>query len=430
MLKEKGLEKVEARFSHTLKILLEISRVINSNLRLSEVFQVVYAYLPQLLDFDVGGYYLKDLKNFRLKQSLALDDEYISVLGQKGPKNLLLKKIEATCRAWICSQFMTPGQIKKHPFYRDILAPHGIFYTMGAPILVNGMFLGSINLGRKEGKGDFTVDELNQLEMVANMLATVVQGCSRAYYQNEFECKSEECQSAPEKKPADKTGNQPGWMQMLGNMTTVVAREIRNPLVTMKMAFYSLARSVANNASLQPDLEQMEYSLQCMDKTLDFLLSLSRDLELNPVQVDINRLLDEVLEMIRSTLDPEVLVIRDYAPIPPVVIDREKMRAVFNNVIENAVNAMPAGGTLRVITFGNEKRVRIIIEDNGLGMDHAGSRLFDPFISSKPQVTELGFTICKRIVESHGGNIKVRSNIGKGTAVCIDIPMKLEEPDA
>lgn len=425
--REKGLEIAKTGFSQASKVLLEISRVINSNLGLSQVFQVVHAYLPHLLDFDVGGFYLNDTKYFRLQQSLGLDNEYISVLGRKSPKNLLLKKIEATCRPWICSRFISPGQLKKHPFYRDILAPQGIFFTMGAPILVNGMFMGSLNLGRRADKGDFTNEELSWLEMVANMLATVVQGCSRAYYHGEFECPLEECTPAPVEEPA-RDDSQTSWMQVLGNMTTVVAREIRNPLVTMKMAFYSVARSVAGDPALQPDLEQMEQSLQRMNKTLDFILSLSRDLELNLVQVDINRLLDEVLQMIRSTLDPEVFVVRDYAPIPPVIVDREKMVAVFSNLIENAMDAMPGGGTLRIITFGRQGQVGIIIEDNGLGVDQSvRSHLFSPFVSSKPHGAGLGLTICKRIIESHGGKIKIRSNVGKGTAVCIDIPVR-EEP--
>lgn len=425
--KEKGLEITNTGFSRASKVLLEISRVINSNLGLGQVFQVVHAYLPYLIDFDVGGYYLNDATNMRLQQNLALDSEYVSVLGRKDPKNILLKKIEATCRSWICTRFMRPEQIKKHPFYRDILAPNNIFYTMGAPILVNGLFVGSVNMGRAAGKGDFTNDELNWLAMVANMLATVVQGCSRAYYNGELQCPLEECKPAPVQEPAGNSGDWSEWMQVLGNMTTVVAREIRKPLVTMKMAFYSLARSVANTPSVKPDLEQMEMSINRMNKSLDFLLSLSRDLELSFVQVDINRLLDEVLQMVRSTLDPEVQVVRDYAPVPLVIVDREKMIAVFSNLIENAVDAMPGGGILRIITFANDKQVGIIIEDNGLGVEqNVRSHLFSPFVSSKPQGAGLGLTICKRIVESHGGNIKIHSNTGKGTAVCIDIPVGKE----
>jgi len=423
---EKCLETVETHFSCPADILLDISRVINSNLGISEIFRVVYTYLPYLIDFDLGGYYLSDTNNFRLKQSLALEEEYVSPLGQKNTQNLLLNKIQTTCRPWICSHFIASRQLKKHLFYRDVLAPNGIFYTEGAPILVNGRLVGSINLGRNVQKGDFTEEELNRLEMVANMLSTLVHGFSRAYYHNEFDCPLEECESAPLEVPGGgEIGDRQGWMNILGNMTTVVAREIRNPLVAMKMAFYSLARSVPNEPGLQPDLEQMEQSLYRMNKSLDFMLSLSRDLELNFVQVDINRFLDEILQMISSTLDPEVFIVRDYAPLPPIILDREKMIAVLNNIIKNAIDAMPGGGTLRIITISSNGKVGIIIEDNGLGVDqNMRSRLFSPFVSSKPQGTGLGLTICKRIVEAHGGNIKVRSNIGKGTAVCIDLPIR------
>jgi len=426
---EKGLKLVKAGFTCASDILLEISRVINSNLGLGDIFKVVHAYLPYLIDFDIGGYYLSNRNNFRLQQSLALEYEYLSPLGEKSSKNILLNKIESTCRPWICTQFMSPGQLKKHTFFRDILAPNDILYTEGAPILVNGMLVGSVNIGRNEKKGDFTQEELNRLEMVANMLATVVHGCSRAYYYHEFQCPMEECDPTPglDEAVVSDNADRQGWMHMLGNMTTVVAREIRNPLVTMKMAFYSLARSVPSDPGLQPDLEQMEQSLHRMNRTLDFMLSLSRDLELSFVQVDINRLLDEILQLIKSTLDPEVFIVRDYAPVPPVIIDREKMVAVFNNIIENAIDAMPGGGTLRIITVSSGDKVGVIIEDNGLGVDqNMRHRLFSPFVSTKPKGTGLGLTICKRIVESHGGSIRVRSNVGKGTAVYIDMPIREE----
>lgn len=421
---EKGLETTKTGFFHASKVLLEISRVINSNLGLSQVFQVVHAHLPHLIDFDVGGFYLSSASNLRLQQNLALDSEYISPLGEKSPKNLLLRKIEATCRSWICTQFIRPDQIKKHPFYRDILLPNNIFYTMGCPILVNGVCVGSVNIGRAASKGDFTGDELNQLAMVANMLAIVVQGCSRAYYNGEMECPLQECIPAPVKEPPEHGGEWPGWMQVLGNVTTIVAREFRNPLVTLKMAFYSLARSAASIPSVKPDLEQMENSIFRMNKSLDFLLSLSQDGELNLAHVDINRLLNEVLKMVRPVLSPEVLVVRDFAPLPLVIADKEKLTAVFSNLIENAVDAMAGGGMLRIITSANDRQVGIIIEDNGIGVEHhIRSQLFSPFVSSKPQGAGLGLTICKRIIDFHGGSIKIHSYQGSGTAVCIDLPV-------
>jgi len=106
-------------------------------------------------------------------------------------------------------------------------------------------------------------------------------------------------------------------------------------------------------------------------------------------------------------------------------LDRERMHTVFGNIIENALDAMPGGGRLRIITTENQGRIYVILEDNGLGVDkEICKNIFEPFVSNKPNGVGLGLTVCERIVRSHGGRIKVRSNFGKGTAVCIDIPVE------
>lgn len=417
MCRENAFETCNKDIPDTL-ILREISRVINSNLGLRDIYRVVFEYLSQLLDFDLGGYYLKDIKNLRLEETLNLEKKYISVLGEHSSINILVKKVDATQRPWICSHFMGIARMKKHPFYSEILKPNGIFYTMGAPVIANGILIGSINLGRSRNKGDFSPEELSKLELVANMLSAVVRGYSRTIYYGDIDCMQEQAETGID------NNDYSHWMKMLGNISIIVARELRNPLVNMKMAFYSMARSIKIDSAMQPDMEQMEHSLQRMNKTIDLLQSLSCDLELNFVKVDINRLLDEVLEIIRPTIDPEVIIIKDYAFVPLVNADREKMMTVFINIIENAIDAMPAGGMIQIKTFGNDEKVRIILEDDGLGIEnYLRQHLFDPFISAKNNGAGLGLAVCKRIIECHGGQIDIRSKIDEGTAVRIDIPV-------
>jgi signal transduction histidine kinase len=219
-------------------------------------------------------------------------------------------------------------------------------------------------------------------------------------------------------------GDEDRHLQLLGSVSSVMARELRNPISSLKMSFYSLARNFTSGVMAQQDLEHMDRSIKKMEKTISFLLNLSRDLNLNQEWVDVNELLDEVVQTLRPIMDPDVVIVKDYSPLPKMLLDREKMHTVFGNIIENALDAMPGGGRLRIITTENQGRVYVILEDTGLGVNQqVRDRIFEPFVTTKPDGVGLGLTVCKKIIGSHGGRIKLRSNAGKGTAVCIDIPV-------
>jgi len=409
-------------------VLLEISRVITSRLPLKNMFEVVHAYLEQIMHYQIGGLYVKEKGRLNLKVGVGGDDQFHTSLGKRAGNNFLLKKIKATGRPWRSTQILDQERVKKHPFYLQVLAPLGILYTAGAPIKDGHYVLGSIHLGRTEKEGDFTKKDMQVLEMVANLLAPAIKNIRirQTSWQLDGVIVPGNRKNGDHQSPGD-NGKETQRMELLGSVSSVMARELRNPLSNLKMSFYSLARNYTSGVMAQQDLEQMDRSIKNMDKTISFLYNLSKDLNLKKEWLDINELLDEVVETLGPIMDPDVVVVKDYAALPKLNLDREKMHAVFGNILENALDAMPGGGRLRIITTENQGRVYIIVEDNGLGVDREiREKIFEPFVTAKPSGVGLGLTVCKKIVESHSGRIKLRSNIGKGTAVCIDIPVTEE----
>ena len=96
----------------------------------------------------------------------------------------------------------------------------------------------------------------------------------------------------------------------------------------------------------------------------------------------------------------------------------------MTNVIENALHAMPSGGTLRVQAQALDGRVELAIADTGIGMDRdALNRIFEPYFSTRAAGTGLGLTIAKRNVELNNGSIDVQSEKGKGTTVVLNLPI-------
>jgi len=110
--------------------------------------------------------------------------------------------------------------------------------------------------------------------------------------------------------------------------------------------------------------------------------------------------------------------------LPDVRVDRTLLSRALTNLIENAIQAMPSGGTIRVDAVAADDHVRMTIADTGVGMDaEASARIFQPYLSTKTSGTGLGLSIARRNVELHGGTIAVASTRGVGTTVTIALPL-------
>jgi two-component system nitrogen regulation sensor histidine kinase NtrY len=142
--------------------------------------------------------------------------------------------------------------------------------------------------------------------------------------------------------------------------------------------------------------------------------------------VALPELVDEVLAGYRIGLPGNVRVEADLlTDLPEVLIDRALLGRAMINVIENALHAMPAGGSVTILAHQvGADTVRVSIVDTGIGMDEAAmARLFEPYFSTKAAGTGLGLTIAKRNVELMGGRIAVESQKGVGTTVSLDLPV-------
>jgi signal transduction histidine kinase len=155
----------------------------------------------------------------------------------------------------------------------------------------------------------------------------------------------------------------------------------------------------------------------------------------HPEPTDLPALIDEVVEPYRAGLAHRIAIdVRSAPDLPPVPIDRTLFARGLTNVIENALHAMPGGGTLTIASSlaagaGGTSSVIVEIADTGVGMDQeALARIFEPYFSTKATGTGLGLTIAKRNVELNGGTITVESERGAGTTVRMRMPISTSHP--
>jgi two-component system sporulation sensor kinase C len=107
-----------------------------------------------------------------------------------------------------------------------------------------------------------------------------------------------------------------------------------------------------------------------------------------------------------------------------LLVDKVKILRAFNNLIKNAFDAMPNGGELHITSKINKKYVQIDFSDNGVGMSkQVIDKMWVPFFTTKARGMGIGLPMCKRIIEAHGGEIKVESTEGKGTTFTIYLPI-------
>jgi two-component system, NtrC family, sensor kinase len=221
----------------------------------------------------------------------------------------------------------------------------------------------------------------------------------------------------------------------LGMLAAGVAHEINNPLASILAGAESLGRWLQRVEGLDPAerheaievIQLLERETQRSRETTDKLLLLAQPYRQAPVWVDLNRAVRDTLALLGYQMRRQnVEAVEELDPGLPLLWARESgIRGVFMNLCMNAVQAMPAGGTLTVRTRSAGNRIRCDIEDTGTGIDPEHlARIWDPFFTTKPvgQGTGLGLSITQRIVHRHGGTIRVQSGPGQGARFSLELP--------
>ena len=210
-------------------------------------------------------------------------------------------------------------------------------------------------------------------------------------------------------------------------MATGLAHEIRNPLGSIKGAAQFLSGEVNtdNQKLLNVIIEEVDRLNGAVSRFLDY----ARPYSLHLKQQNIHPIIERAISIIRASNLPETIRIEtEFFPnLPPVQIDAEQFIQVILNIALNALDAMPEGGLLHFRTTRIDRdeggAIALAIRDTGAGIRRADLRnIFKPFFTTKERGVGLGLPICQRIIRQHGGILRVKSVVGKGTVFYIRLP--------
>jgi len=224
---------------------------------------------------------------------------------------------------------------------------------------------------------------------------------------------------------------QAGKLASIGELASGIAHEIRNPLAGIGAAVEVLAEK--SSAQDREIVGEIRRQINRLNATLRGLLDFSRPSEPEIVPCDIGELIKPMLALARPDAQKtNVQIVAEYsADLPPICADRQQLQQAILNVLLNAIQAMPNGGTLTVHGEVLEKpnqTLRVTIRDTGVGISPENrERIFSPFFTTKHRGTGLGLAISRSIVEKNGGVITVESEVGRGTAVFMEFPACKQE---
>jgi signal transduction histidine kinase len=210
-----------------------------------------------------------------------------------------------------------------------------------------------------------------------------------------------------------------------------VGHELRNPLGAIKNAIYFLNMVLEEpEPEVKETLEILQKEVATSERIISSLLDFARAKPPARRKVDLNHVIKEALS--RTAVPENVEVVSQLDETLPIILaDPDQLGQVFGNIILNAVQAMPEGGQLVVKTSEVSEKlpksewVAVSFADTGVGISEENlDKLFEPLFTTKAKGVGLGLAVVKSLVEGHGGNIKVQSEVGKGSTFTVRLPTK------
>jgi signal transduction histidine kinase len=398
-----------------LESLARVSRTINSALNLDEVLQIITTEACELMQAKMCSLMMIDETRtwLNLRASFGAGEAYIRK-PRLSVQESLIGAVVRRKRPIHVENVQTSSRFQNV----EVARQEGLVSLLSAPLLFAGEAIGALNV-YTDKPYHYSDEEIRILSAFAELSAIAIEK-ARLY---ERVVDVEELLRQNEKLSA------------LGLLAAEVAHEIRNPLTVMKMLYHSLDLKFPVEDPRAKDARLLGEKIEHLNKIVERILDFARTTEPKLAPVDLNGLVEELSLLVRHKLTNQGVRLERklQADLPAVMGDAMQLEQAFLNLILNAADAMPNGGDLTIATRiatpsgTGTKPASVLVEvaDNGEGMsEEQCGRAFGSVLSTtKAKGTGLGLAIVGRTIETHGGKVSIRSQIGHGTTFEVSLPV-------
>lgn len=384
--------------------LASVSRTINTAVNLAEALQTITREARTLM-------------GARMVALLMLDDsrEWLDLRASSGAGEEYIRKPRLSVADSLLGGVvrrrkpLQEENVQTSTRYQqgDVARREGLVALLSVPLLFRDQAIGVLSV-YKDRPYTFSNEEVRILAALAELSAIAIQK-ARLY---ERVVDVEELLKQKEKLSA------------LGWLAAEVAHEIRNPLTVLKLLYHSLDLHFEPGDPRRRDAEIISAKIDDLNRIVERVLDFARTAEPAMERVALNEVVEELCLLVRHKLAQQGIQLeRDLAPdLPPVRADSSQLEQSFLNIMRNAAEAMPDGGTLRIRTTAADGWLTIEFTDSGHGMSEPERALSAVLQTSKRGGTGIGLAIVRRVVEAHAGRIEIRSAPGQGTTVRVTLP--------
>lgn len=219
-------------------------------------------------------------------------------------------------------------------------------------------------------------------------------------------------------------------LSMLGEMAAVLAHEIRNPLGSIRGTAEILKDDYSPGDPKYEFIEIQIKETERLNRVVEDFLRMARTQPADMLPCLVQEELETIVTLLANDARERKIKLVLQPPCVPIIIEAngEKLRQAFLNIIINALQAMPSGGNVLITTTVFQAELcEIQFRDTGPGIPSGTlGRIFEPFFTTKPDGTGLGLAITRKIIESHGGTMLVKSEVERGTTVTVRLPIQLQ----
>ena len=347
-------------------------------------------------------------------ESVELLDQDLTVLAHSAPDRVGVREADEGLQSALESGRVLTRMVGRTGGAR--------VYEIVKPLALEGSRTGLLRIGLSTASMDriWKSDSLTTAVTAAAVLGLGILGMSVIFYTQHRHLRDVKALEAEMER-----GER---LATVGNMAAAVAHEIRNPLNAVSMGIQRL-RVEFEPAPREEYLRMVDLvqgEVRRLNRIVEEFLRLARPMPLTREPITVAALLDEVLGLVESEAGGAgIAIVREIpAGLPVLHADRDRIKQVLLNLVLNAIQAMPSGGTLEIAAAAAGGTLTVTVADTGSGIaPDLLPKVFEPYVTTKTQGLGLGLAIARRIVEAHGGSIEAGSEPGQRTRFRFALPL-------